>query len=315
MAKEKVQQIEIKDNERLFHYEIIGIIILILSVFAITKMGIIGLYLMLIIKVLFGDWYFLILGLLIAYGVRCIVFHNKLSIGNIRYIGIFLIILSLILLSHFSMHKYVKNYEENNLKLTLKLYLNFFKTQSIDSIVGGGVIGSLFFYLGYYLLSEFGVIIISIFLLFIGIVFLSKKTIKDFIMNIFYFIKKICLMLSKTRFRLKSSIDSFDDSYKKNKIKFKISKIDNNKYYYNELEISKRNAEIIKKSTFFTKFNAKILFSLVIKHLIASSNETPRCDFRKSFVFVLGKVVLNSCLPLGYLIFISVTYFLNNILT
>ena len=248
MAKEKVQQIDIKDSERLFHYEIIGIVVLILSIFAITKMGLIGLYLMLIVKVLFGDWYFLIFMLLIAYAIRCIIFHTKLKISNIRYLGLFLIILSLILLSHFSMHKYIKNYDENNLMLTLKLYLNFFKNQATDSIVGGGIIGCLIFYLGYYLLSEFGVVLLSIFFIFIGIVFISKKTIKDFITIIILFIKKTYELIYKTKHKLKSNVDSFDNSYVKNKIRFKISKIDNNQYYNKELEISKRNVEIIKKT-------------------------------------------------------------------
>lgn len=248
MAKEKVQQIEIKDNERLFHYEIIGIVILILSIFAITKMGLIGLYLLLIIKVLFGDWYFLIIMLLIAYAIRCIIFHNKLSINNIRYLGIFLIILSLILLSHFSMHKYIKNYDENNLMITLRLYLNFFKNKAINSIVGGGIIGSVIFYIGYYLLSEFGVVLLSIFLIFIGFVFITKKTIKDFVIIVFSFFRKIYDLFYKTRHKLKTNIDSIDNSYVKNKIRFKISKIDNNKYYNQELEVSKRNVEIIKKT-------------------------------------------------------------------
>ena len=248
MAKEKVQQIDIKDNERLFHYEITGIIILILSFFAITKMGIIGLYLMLVIKLLFGDWYFLIFMLLIAYAIRCIILHTRLKVSNIRYVGIFLIILSLILLSHFSMHKYIKNYNENNLTLTLKLYLNFFKNQASDSIVGGGIIGCLIFYLGYYLLSEFGVIILSVFLIFIGIVFVTKKTIRDFIAIIINFFKRLYEIISATKNKFKSNVDSFDNSYSKNKIRFKISKIDNNQYYNHELEISKRNVEIIKKT-------------------------------------------------------------------
>mgnify|MGYP006900524313 CR=1 FL=1 len=60
MAKEKTQNVGTKENERLFHYEILGIILLILSMLAIAKMGLIGKYLMLTVKVLFGDWYFLI---------------------------------------------------------------------------------------------------------------------------------------------------------------------------------------------------------------------------------------------------------------
>ena len=248
MAKEKVQQIDVKDNERLFHYEILGIIILVLSIFAIAKMGLVGEYLMLIVKLLFGDWYFLIFLLLIAYAIRCIIFHTRLKIGNIRYLGVFLIILSLILLSHFSMHKYIKNYNENSLVLTLKLYLNAFKINSPGSIVGGGIIGCIFFYLSYYLLSELGVILLSILFIFLGIVFICKKTIRDFIEDIIYFLKNVYLIYKKIRSKLKNNVDLYDKSYKKNKIRFKISKIDSNQYYKQELEISKRNVEIIKKT-------------------------------------------------------------------
>ena len=107
MAKEKTQNVGTKENERLFHYEILGIILLILSMLAIAKMGLIGKYLMLTVKVLFGDWYFLIFLLMIFYAIRCIIVHRRLKINNIRYLGIFISILSLILLSHFSMHRYV----------------------------------------------------------------------------------------------------------------------------------------------------------------------------------------------------------------
>ena len=85
MAKEKMQNIEIRENERLFHYEILGIILLVISLLAITKIGILGEYLMLIVKLLFGDWYFLIYILIIIYSIRCILVHKRLKINNIRY--------------------------------------------------------------------------------------------------------------------------------------------------------------------------------------------------------------------------------------
>ena len=146
---------------------------------------------MLTVKVLFGDWYFLIVLLTMAYSIRCILIHQKLKISNIRYLGIFLIILALILLSHFTMHKYVRNYSQNYLKLTLSLYFNYFKTNQPSAIVGGGIIGALIFYLFYFLFSEVGVILLSIILCFIGTVFITKKTIKDFVKMVFGFFKRI----------------------------------------------------------------------------------------------------------------------------
>lgn len=247
MAKEKTQKIENSENEKLFYYEILGIVLLILSMLAIGKMGFIGSYLMLIIKVLFGDWYFLIILLLIIYAIRCIIIHKKLKIINIRYLGIFLLFLSLILLSHFSMHKYVKEYDQNHLKITLSLYLTNFKNNTPDGIVGGGVIGAILFYISYYLLSEAGVILVSIILLFLGIVFITKLTIKDFIFKIISGIK-IFLKFFKTTFaKFRETMDKYDSSYSKTKVKFKISKITNEENYKKEIEYATRNVETIKK--------------------------------------------------------------------
>lgn len=247
MAKEKMQNIEIRENERLFHYEILGIILLVISLLAITKIGILGEYLMLIVKLLFGDWYFLIYILIIIYSIRCILVHKRLKINNIRYLGIFLFICSLILLSHFSMHKYVKDYDDNYLLLTIKLYLNSFKTKSANLIIGGGIIGACMFYISFFLLSEVGVILISILFIFLGVVFISKKTVKDFISSIIVFLKKGYNFLINIKKKIKNKVDNFDSSYKKTKVRYKISKIDVNAFYNQELEFAKRNVELIKK--------------------------------------------------------------------
>ena len=40
MAKEKFQTVETKKNERIFHYEILGIILFVLTIFTIAKLGV-----------------------------------------------------------------------------------------------------------------------------------------------------------------------------------------------------------------------------------------------------------------------------------
>ncbi len=247
MAKEKNRNLASKENERVFHYEILGIVLLVLSMFAIAKLGLIGQYLMLIVKFLFGDWYFLIFGLIIFYAIRCIIVHKRLKIINIRYLGIFILILALILLSHFSMHKYIKNYSGNHLVFTIKLYFNSFKNNNPESIVGGGFIGACIFYLSYYLLSEVGVVLLSILLVFLGIVFISRKTIKDFIKMIINFFNKIYKLLHRATNKIKSKIDEYDASYIRSKVKFKISKVNSDEYYQKEIDFAKRNGETIKK--------------------------------------------------------------------
>lgn len=247
MGKEKVQVLEIKENERIFHYEVLGIVLFTLSLLAIAKLGIVGEYLMLITKLLFGDWFFLIYGITIAYSIRCIIFHKRLNFNSVRYIGIFILILSIILLSHFSVHNFVKDYEENHLVLTIKLYFNSFKNENPDGITGGGIIGATIFYLFYYLFSSVGVICLSMILIFLGIVFISKKTIKEFIQLIVLSFKKVYGWCKKFVNKIKNGVDKFDISYSKSKVKFKINKVNVDAYYKSEEEFARRNVETIKK--------------------------------------------------------------------
>lgn len=247
MGKEKIQIIETKEQERLFHYEILGIILLILVMLAIAKLGIVGTYLMLITKLLFGDWFFIIYGILLAYSIRCILVHKRLNIANIRYVGIFLLFLSALLLSHFNVHNFVSEYEGNKLYITMKLYFNYFKNNASEEITGGGVIGALLFYLFYYLFSSIGVICMSIIFVFLGIVFVCKKTIKEFVTMIINFFKKIINIFNKTSSSIRNKVDQVDLSYNKLKVKYKISKSNVDEYYKNEEIFARKNVEIIKK--------------------------------------------------------------------
>lgn len=247
MAKEKVQILEVKESERVFHYEILGIVLLILSMLAIAKLGLVGKYLMLITKLLFGDWFFIIYGLIIAYSIRCILIHKRLNINNVRYLGIFILYLAIILLSHFNVHNFIKEYEGNHLVLTIRLYFNYFKNEAAESITGGGIVGATFFYLFYYLFSSVGVICLSIILIFLGIVFITKKTIKEFVNMIINLFKNGISIFNKTSRSIKEKINQYDASYKKSKLKYKIMKVDTDTYYKNEEEFTKRNVEIIKK--------------------------------------------------------------------
>ncbi len=247
MAKEKVESREIKENSKVFHYEILGIVLLIVGMFAIGKLGIIGVYTNLLIKVLFGDWYFLIIILACVYGIRCILVHRRLKISNVRYLGLFLIVLALILLSHFSVHAVIVQYEENSLILTLKLYFSYFRVQDFDSIVGGGVVGATLFYIFLYLFSKVGVIIISMILIFLGIVFMSKKTIKDFIKMIIRWFKALISLFNKIRKKMKSVIGEYSASYEKKKVKYHIKSVNNNNLYHIEVNNAKNNVEMIKR--------------------------------------------------------------------
>ena len=152
MAKEKTSTIEENKKEFTFLYEVLGIVAILISLISLTRLGIVGKYGMLTFRLLFGDWYFIFLVLLAALGIYFLFVHRSLQIKNIRYLGILLILIALITLTHFSMHNFVIKLEGNELSNTFLLYLDYCKNGRSEMLVGGGIIGALLFYLSYFLL-------------------------------------------------------------------------------------------------------------------------------------------------------------------
>ena len=107
MPKIKKEPYENSKKKNLFFYEILGITLAVLSFFAVAKLGSFGLYLFLIVKLLFGDWAFLFIIIGILAGCYFLMVHDHLPISSLRVLGIFFIFTSLLMLSHFSMHNYI----------------------------------------------------------------------------------------------------------------------------------------------------------------------------------------------------------------
>lgn len=241
MPKLKKPKLDINKKEKAFIYEIIGIVAILLAIIALAKFGLIGKYLVLAFCLLFGDWYFIFIILVGIFGLYCLIFHKKFELKSIRYYGIILILLSMLILTHFSMHEYISNYEGNSLILTFNLYLNYFRTGNTQMIEGGGIIGCIFFYIFYYLLGSVGTIIVSIILFFVGIVFLTKKTIKEFLEVFIQVFKKISLFVNKKYKGLVNSVKEISKDYGKDNKFLKIFKLKD------KFKIIKKEKEVVDK--------------------------------------------------------------------
>lgn len=213
MPKLKKEPFINENKKNLFFYEILGVILLMLSFFALAKLGIFGFYLNLTVKLIFGDWSFLFIILGLILGGYFLFMHQNIPLTSLRLIGIILIFISLSVLSHFSMHDYVEQYTNEYFKTTINLYFDYYKTANSAAIVGGGLFGMLFFYLFYHLISTPGVIIISICLLFLGISFISKKTLIDFSLLFVNIFKKILKFIKTRGSKFKSFIDKINSEF------------------------------------------------------------------------------------------------------
>ena len=124
MAKEKVLRIEKDKKDMTFYYEVTGILSILIPIIAFARFGLVGYYVMLVFKIIFGDWSFLFLLFLMLYGIRCLIFHKSIMIKSVRFIGIILFAISILTLSHLPMHNYVSQFDSNYFKVTLSLYLD-----------------------------------------------------------------------------------------------------------------------------------------------------------------------------------------------
>ena len=88
MGKEKVKSNIESKKETVFYLELIGVSLVIISLITIINIGFIGNYLFLICKLLFGDWYFLVLFMILINGLKIIIFHESFSYKDIRVLGV-----------------------------------------------------------------------------------------------------------------------------------------------------------------------------------------------------------------------------------
>ena len=202
MGKEKKMYLEQNKKELTFYYELIGVGTILLSLLALARLGVVGYYLMMTFRIVFGDWYFVFLLALLLFGIYCLFKHQPLNMLNMRSVGIILLMIALLTLAHFPMHNYVSEYGTSYLKMTFSLYLDYFKNYSDGMVVGGGIIGMLFFYLFYTLFSSVGTIVIIVFISIVGISFSFNKTIGE----TFKFVKKIVLKIWNILRNIKKTI-------------------------------------------------------------------------------------------------------------
>lgn len=279
MSKEKISTLEKDKKEVTFYYEVIGIVFILMSIISITRLGKAGITLALIFKLLFGDWYFLFIFYLLYLGVKLLLSHTPIKFKSMRFVGVVLISICLLILSHISFFKFISKYTSSTFKTTLSFYIDAFKYQNFDDLSGGGIIGATFFHFFYLLFSTVGTTFIAIMILYVGICFIFQKTVFEFTNKIFSFIKKIFKQGIKIKNIFKYEIKQYPNKNYHIKINpkwFKTINITNgdeiNKNYEEMVFLESKKA--INSYHFFyedlTKVSTNHVFLIVIKtyHLI-----------------------------------------------
>ena len=279
MAKEKKMVLEQNKKELTFYYELIGVITILISLIALARLGIVGYYIMIIFRIVFGDWYFAFLLALLLFGIYCLFKHHSINVKNMRSIGVILMMVGMLTISHFPMHNYISQFGDNYLKMTFSLYLDYLKNYQEGAVVGGGILGMAFFYTCYMLFSSVGTIVIVCFLFIVGISFSFNKTIGESLIFFKKIIKKILHRFVKMGKTLKYGIKVTSVTEKKPKKEKRVT-IDllTEPYRQNYIITEEKHAVGLKKSISAILNNMNVFYDnvsyLVAEHVTTCTINT-----------------------------------------
>lgn len=176
-----------KKIQQQLKYELLGILFIFLAVFgsgasAISE-GAIPAGLENIFRFLFGIWYMIASLVLLIIGIYMIIKRRIPNLINRRLIGLAIIFLSILLLTHIETFQPIFKQQPSAsvLKTTWNNYFAFINGEVSSLYLGGGMTGAFLYAFCYVLFSEIGAQIVAFFSLIIGIVFVTNFSIGNFI--------------------------------------------------------------------------------------------------------------------------------------
>lgn len=190
MTKKKVSKEEKKTG---FQYtkELEGLFLLIFGIVGFGNFGVVGKCFRSFAIFLFGTWYVLLLALSLILGSFLIIKRKKPKYFSARLIGVYVIVLAILVLSHIT---YIKDNNLRGLDILRTTENNIMlSVNNIDLIkdTGGGMIGAAMVSLFVFLFDVVGTEVCVVVLLLFGIIMLFDVTLSDLFASIISPFKKL----------------------------------------------------------------------------------------------------------------------------
>ena len=150
------------------NWSILGLVFILLAVFAFVRFGILGKQIANLIRLFFGDSYLLAASLLALFGLINLIYNQPVHLSVKRTIGLSLALIGILLIqsSLYYEHELVNS---NFLNSFWHAMTAEFGRAAVTESVGGGLIGSLGYQIFYPLLGQIGIKIFAFLLIPIGI--------------------------------------------------------------------------------------------------------------------------------------------------
>lgn len=241
-----------KTKKTIWNYpELIGVILMLISVLGIGKYGVVGKAIASFSLFLVGSLYILLLFFILAISIYMIIKREKPNFFSSKMIGIFLIVIGVLVLLHkeyvlinVDPSKIISETTEYLMDSVSRIMNSQVKTGIFDMTLantGGGIIGSLFASLFYKLFDADGTSIVIWVLIITGFMVFTGLSIYDVVTSAK---DKMKDMIPKREKVEKTTYEKEEDSYAYDKFK-----INNNSEYKEEKELSeavKDNKTVIK---------------------------------------------------------------------
>lgn len=184
MGKDKKRKIsDAQKKETMFYYEVMGVILIIISSVLILQLGQIGSWLYILFKILFGDYYFIFVFLMMFIGFYSLFFHKAFNLKNQKFIGFIFMGIGIMIFCHIPVHNYVITKEGNYFSNTWSIYYSYL-TVGYGDVLGGGIIGAIIFYLSYVMFGLIGVCLIAVVIIILGFSLFINKSIGELVIFI-----------------------------------------------------------------------------------------------------------------------------------
>lgn len=215
LSKEKKRKTnDEKTKEGLVYFEIWGLFFILISLILISQLGLVGRSLNTLVKMIFGDWYWLILLFLFYYGIMMIIRHEFITFSSIKIKGFLFISAGLLIYSHFPIYVALSTRlnGSNIVTETYHLYLDYLDKGVKNGTYGGGILGAFLFWTCHALLGDIATKILAIVFLITGIAYLFEKTVYDFIDDVYYGTikgyQKVKKVISSTFIKMKEASEN-----------------------------------------------------------------------------------------------------------
>ncbi|WP_456271492.1 DNA translocase FtsK [Bacillus sp. AK031] len=181
MAKRKRRTRKKSSNlKHTIKYELIGMLMIALSLIAIIQLGAVGKAYVLFFRFFLGEWYMLAFVSMLLTAGYMMVKREMPNFFSRRLSGLYIILISTLLLSHVKLFELLSNdgafQNPSVIANTWELFWMEVRGESSTSDLGGGMIGSILYAVSFFLFDSAGTKILCMALIAIGIVLITGKS-------------------------------------------------------------------------------------------------------------------------------------------